>query len=98
MTTIAQIEHAGGAYSEPLPSADLFDRMEALLRDRRSAIVLATSRGFDLDRAAKESPAETRILNDKTRAEMRRAEMEIEAIEVARLIVAEADNLEMVTL
>lgn len=94
--TIAQLENTV-TIAEPAPVADLFDEMEALLRDRRSAIVLAANRRFDLERAAR-GPARTRIVNQMALAEIRRAEMEIKAIKVARRIVAEADNTEDETL
>jgi hypothetical protein len=92
--TVAQLEHAATVYRDPLPSEDLFDRMEELSRNRRFLIATAA-----VVRARQEAKGRSdRTMNLLTQASLRQAEVEREIVEVARLIVAENDNAEMITL
>ncbi|HKQ90865.1 MAG TPA: hypothetical protein VJZ77_09295 [Blastocatellia bacterium] len=103
--TLRQIEHAATMnYADELPAGDTLDRMEALFRERRSETVVAltekarlksfTRRFTETDeQAANRRAAHTNRLNQ---ADLRRREIKNEIVEVARLIVAEADNAEII--
>jgi hypothetical protein len=98
--TVAQIEHAATLRPDPLPAEDLFDRMESLIRDRRAAIFTTADRRIRLETfeqmgAPADYSRRVQYSNELTTAAMRQAEIEREIIEVARLLVAEADNAEM---
>lgn len=96
----AQLEYVD-VYSDPLPCADTFDRMEELIRERRRTIITARAklmqlemfdrRFMDIEYQASNRRGE--IINRLTRAELRRTQVELDIIEVARLIVAEADEV-----
>jgi hypothetical protein len=98
--TIAQLEHASIDYSDPLPSSDLFDRMENAARARRAQIVTAAMTRMKIEifvrrpLETEQQAAERRagLVNQHTQAELRRADIQAEMVEIARLIVAEADN------
>jgi hypothetical protein len=102
MNTIAQIEHAA-TFTEDFPAADTLARLEELFHKRRGVMVIANNRRIRLEafdeRFAGEdwqiSDGRLRLSNEFTQAEMRRSELEAEIVEVARLIVAEADNQEL---
>lgn len=105
MHSLAQFKHAPTMnYADELPAGDTLDRMEALFRERRSEAVIAASERARLncfirrftetpEQAAKRRAGHANRLN---RAELRRREIQVEIVEVARLIVAEADNAELI--
>ena len=103
--TVAQLEHAD-TFCDPLPAQDTLERMEELFTRRRRELVLVKNRriqlaGFDerfSDEGWQMSQGRIRLTNELNQAELRMAEIEFEIVEVARLIVAEADNLEMINL
>jgi hypothetical protein len=91
-------------YADELPAGDTLDRMEALFRERRNETVIATSERARLncftrrftetpEQAAKRRAGHANRLNQ---AQLRRREIHNEIVEVARLIVAEADNAELI--
>jgi hypothetical protein len=100
--TIAQIEHAETC-SDPLPEQDAFDRMEDAINRRRREIIIAKTKQVQLTRFdARFTDAESQfadrrglILSQQTQAEIARKRIELEIIDVARLIAAEADRGEL---
>ncbi len=101
---IAQREHAD-AYRETLPVDETLARLEGLFHSRRAVMNTARNRRIRLeafdDRYSEEdwqiSDVRIRAANELTQAEMKLADYEKEIIEVARLIVAEANNAELIT-
>lgn len=99
--TVAQIEHAPTLYSDPLPEAGRFDQLETLVRERRAAIIAAADKTCRLSVYSERTPAfqegrRTQLSNELTAAAMRQAKAQRDIIELARLIVAEYDNLELI--
>lgn len=98
---VAQYEHKS-TFTDPLPEQTTFDRLEDLFITWRRAKLDAIRKKFQLESfdrmysLPEEQAADRRneILNQFTRAELRRAETELEIINVARLLVAEADIAE----
>jgi hypothetical protein len=106
MKSIAQLENRDASiYADPLPAEDTFTRLENLFHQRRGVMITANNRRIRLEafdeRFAGEdwqiSAGRLPLSNEFTQAEMRRREIEGEIVEVARLIVAEANNSELIT-
>lgn len=103
MHSIAQFEHAPTIYDDPLPTGDTLDRMEALFRERRNETVVALTERARLNcftRRFTETPEQAANrraghANRMNQAELRVREIRNEIVEVARLIVAEADNADL---
>jgi hypothetical protein len=104
LRTATQFENAV-AFTEELPADDTLSRMEELFHQRRGVMITANNRRIRLEafdeRFAGErwqiSDGRLRLSNEFTQAEMKRREIEAEIVEVARLIVAEANNSELAT-
>lgn len=98
--TVAQLEYAD-AYHDPLPLSDTMDRMKQLCIDRewnydrldrkRSALRAVDRLGDYVKQASRAS-----LVNEADQAARRLREIEGEIVEVARQIVAEADNSELI--
>jgi len=100
MNSIAQIEYAD-TFVEALPTNDTLNRMERLLVERHCALKRLERRELvlrALDRPHNwfVSPGERdRITNEVNHAARQVAENKREIVEVARQIVAEANNQEL---
>ena len=102
---LAQMEHTR-TLQESLPELSTFDRLEDLFRSRRvHSITIATKESqlqrYDMrntDPEAQASDWRAEILNTMTQATLRRMETEKEIIEVAKMLVAESKNAELIAM
>ena len=100
---VTQLENAY-TYADRLPTQTTVDRMEQVITDRRRELILLKNRQFKLrtfDNAYAEedwqaSDGRKRLVNQITQSELRLRRVWDEIVEVARLIVAEADNGELI--
>lgn len=98
---VTQLENSY-TYAERLPAQTTVDRMDDLCMQRRHELILIKNREIQLGRFDYRWPGEDwqasdrrlRLVNEKTQAELRLAGIWREIVNVARLIVAEADNSE----
>lgn len=102
--TVAQIEHKE-TFTESLPEHATLDRMEQLFIDKRRDEVLIERRRIQLQVFDDNYPGDDWMMSDRrndlvnqiTQSELRHARVAGEIVEVARLLVAEADNSELIT-
>jgi hypothetical protein len=96
--TVAQLEHIG-TFRDPLPALSTMERMEDLFIKWRREIITAKNKRMQADvfeRRHTDPEAQASdyfglLGSQLTQAEVQRKRVELEIIEVARLIVAEAD-------
>lgn len=92
---VAQIEYAN-SYSDPLPAADTVSRMGKLCVERDKQIERVERRQSVVNAVNRlHLVAATDVNNELTQARLRLREIQQEIVEVARLIVAEANNAEL---
>ena len=103
--TAIQIENRD-AFCDPLPASDTLDRMEEAIRARRREMIVVQTKKMQVemfdnrftDMEAQGADRRNEIVNRMNQASLRQAGIEREIVEVARLIVAEADNAEIINL
>lgn len=100
--SLAQLEHAP-TLTDPQPAQDRFEKLFDLLRARNGEIIIAKNRRLQLqsfddrwpDVEAQAADRRRQIVEQLAQAKMRRGQKEGEIddfiLEVARLLVAEAD-------
>jgi hypothetical protein len=101
---LTQLEN-GLALAGALPQVETIDRLEELVTQRRREMILERNRRVQLSAFDDMHPGvdwqtsdkRIRLVGQIAQSEQRRARIKQEIIEVARLIVAEADNEEAVS-
>ena len=100
---VTQLENSY-TFTERLPQQTTIDRLEQVITDRRRELILLKNRQFKLrtfDSAYAEedwqaSDERKRLVNQITQSESRLRRIKDDLIEIARLIVAESDNEELI--
>lgn len=98
---VAQLEYAD-QYSDPLPANDMIDRMRMLCLERESALERlekkeAALRAIDRMPWGVRPAQRAKLANEADQVTLLVRTLQNEIVEVARLIVAEADNGELIT-